>query len=78
MSEELPYRSLAAVSIAKAQEQIESSAGETRSEEGGRFYATIHRASPLMPLSLRGDDRLDLTEEPRAAIDTFVIPKMSG
>jgi|GEM_PF-4413532 len=72
MSNEITYRSLAAVSIAEVQDhRSEALVNEVTS---GRMYATIHRSSPRMPQSLRSEQQVELPA--RAPIDVFVIPKM--
>jgi hypothetical protein len=76
MSNELTYRSLAAVSIAKVQEP--EVVVQEVSAEGGRFYATIHRSSSRMPESLRADYVLQGPAIKPTPIDTFMIPKMSS
>lgn len=75
MSNELTYRSLAAVSIAKVQEP-EVTVQEV-TVEGGRFYATIHRSRSRMPQSLRTDSTLPEPAIEPVPIDTYMIPKMS-
>ena len=69
MSNEVTYRSLAAVSIAKVQDQSEAVVSDVTS---GRMYATIHRSSPRMPQSLRDTSAAPVSAP--APIDVFVIP----